>query len=279
MGNEISAVGRKKVSLSMSGKERPASQASLKDTQSDQETVRAPSTIKTRLAKLKGSISRNQSPHNASSAASTIDAASHESREHLPSTDGASTPMNEAFRITLPTPSLVTDEHMLSLSLDAVSPADVSTITQGSVEGQGSPASRTQTPTTSFLPLSEDSSSSTSTPHRQERPTSDTLIVRPRPYFPVRSVRLDKVPRPPLQNIHWRCYQSHRHMNRSPNTHHPVPCMTCGIEDEQMRWKCVWCCLRICSGCIGKLDKTQTRDLRALIQELENGVNWSQGCE
>lgn len=272
MGNQISAVGLKKYALPIGGKERPASQASTEDALSEQETLRAPSTSKSRFSKLKASISRATSSHNAPSPVPS-DAPSVQSRKQFLSTDGASTPKDEVFKITLPTPSLMADEHYSSLSLDAVSPSNASTITQGILDAPNSPASRSPTPTPSLLALSGPSSSSTPTPLSQARPTSDTSSLWPHPYFPLKYFRLDEIPPAPLRPVHWACYQSHQRMLRSQNANHPVPCMTCRVGDDQVRWKCVWCCLRICGECMERLNKTERRDLKILMQENESAVD------
>ncbi|KAL8943602.1 MAG: hypothetical protein Q9216_000967 [Gyalolechia sp. 2 TL-2023] len=274
MGNQISTIGRKKGTLPRD-EERPASQSSLEETLSQQETLRAPSTVRTRFSKLKGSLSRTPS----SSSASTPDAASINSRQQFSSTDGASTPKDEAFRIIVPAPSLMTDAQYLSLSLDTLSPSDAGTITQGILDEPNSPAARSSTPAPSFLAPSRPSSTSTSARFSQAESTSDTSSLWPHPYFPLRSFRLDKVPPAPLLPTHWACYQSHQRMLRSYNTQHPVPCMACGVEDEQVRWKCVWCCLRICGECMEKLNQIESRDLKALVQEFGSQVKRTGDCE
>ncbi|MCJ1382520.1 hypothetical protein MMC17_005633 [Xylographa soralifera] len=73
-------------------------------------------------------------------------------------------------------------------------------------------------------------------------------------------------PAPPLTSIHFSCYQSHRNMNSSKNDVAQVPCMACKVDDKEIRWKCSWCCLRICKRCIEVLDETKDRDLGALLQ-------------
>ncbi|KAL9028907.1 MAG: hypothetical protein Q9196_002786 [Gyalolechia fulgens] len=280
MGNQISTVGRTRSTMPCD-EERAASQSGVEETLSQQETLRAPSTIRERVAKLKRSISRNPSSFIASSA-STPDAASIQSRKQFPSTDGTSTPQNEPFKIILPAPSLLTDARYLSLSLHTVSTSEASTITQGNLNAPNSPAARSSTPAPSFPARPRPSLSSTSTPRRsrsQARSASDTSSPWPHPYFPLRSFRLDKVPPAPLRPIHWACYQSHQRMLRSHNAQHPVPCMACGVDDERVRWKCVWCCLRICSECMEKLSKIEMRDLKALVPEFGSKVKRIGDCE
>lgn len=91
-------------------------------------------------------------------------------------------------------------------------------------------------------------------------------------------------PAPPLTLAHYACYHNHRRMHRSSNVHHPVPCMTCGAENGETRWKCQWCCLRICPYCMKRLTQNKGRDLEQLIRRLEhegrrlvegNGEEWA----
>ncbi len=76
-------------------------------------------------------------------------------------------------------------------------------------------------------------------------------------------------PAPPLTLAHFACYQSHCRVSHSSNVHHPVPCMTCGAEGGEARWKCQWCCLRICPACMERLAKVEGRDLGQLLRKLE----------
>lgn len=78
-------------------------------------------------------------------------------------------------------------------------------------------------------------------------------------------------PPPPLTLCHYSCYQLHRHMSFSPNVHNPVPCMTCGAEMGQTRWKCCWCCLRICDTCMEDLSNMEDRNLTLLMKGLADG--------
>lgn len=78
-------------------------------------------------------------------------------------------------------------------------------------------------------------------------------------------------PPPPLTLCHYSCYQFHRHMCFSPNIHNPVPCMTCGVEAGQTRWKCCWCCLRICESCMEELCNVDDRNLTLLMKRLAEG--------
>ncbi|MCJ1420510.1 hypothetical protein MMC32_006867 [Xylographa parallela] len=73
-------------------------------------------------------------------------------------------------------------------------------------------------------------------------------------------------PAAPLTFIHRACYQSHRHMNNSKNDIAQVPCMACQVDDKEIRWKCSWCCLRVCNRCMEVLEGIKDRDLGALLQ-------------
>ena len=99
-----------------------------------------------------------------------------------------------------------------------------------------------------------------------QSPTSLTLsqIHLPRT-FPDGAIEM---PTPPLTKIHYQCYQSHVRMRLSPNRIYSVPCMTCGIKDREKRWMCVFCALRVCSGCMAELIG-KGRDLGALMQLID----------
>lgn len=79
-------------------------------------------------------------------------------------------------------------------------------------------------------------------------------------------------PPPPLTLGHYSCYQFHRHICFSPNVHNPVPCMACGVEAGQTRWKCCWCCLRICGSCMEELSHMEDRNLTLLMKRLAEGM-------
>ena len=69
----------------------------------------------------------------------------------------------------------------------------------------------------------------------------------------------------PLGKLHFACYQDHRSMPSSANVWHAVPCMTCLKQDREIRHRCVFCCLRICEGCFGTLQKCSRRSLDELL--------------
>lgn len=97
----------------------------------------------------------------------------------------------------------------------------------------------------------------------------DPLAPRRAALFPQLLTLNLPTPAPPLTLAHFACYQSHRRMSHSPNVHNPVPCMTCGVESGDARWKCQWCCLRICPACMERLAKIEDRDVARLMQRLE----------
>lgn len=72
-------------------------------------------------------------------------------------------------------------------------------------------------------------------------------------------------PIPPLTIVHFSCYQSHANMTPSKNIHAPVPCVVCGVDDTETRYKCSWCCLRICRKCMAVLEEDEKRDLKGLV--------------
>ena len=84
--------------------------------------------------------------------------------------------------------------------------------------------------------------------------------------FSMQSNSKRPTPAPPLSSIHFSCYQSHRNMNNSRNDIAQVPCMACHVDDKELRWKCSWCCLRICNRCMEVLDEAKDRDLSTLLQ-------------
>lgn len=98
---------------------------------------------------------------------------------------------------------------------------------------------------------------------------SDSLAPRRPAPFPQLLTLSIPTPAPPLTLAHFACYHSHRRMSHSPNVHNPVPCMTCGVESGDARWKCQWCCLRICPACMERLAKIEDRDVARLVQRLE----------
>ncbi|KAJ5081995.1 hypothetical protein N7532_011038 [Penicillium argentinense] len=73
----------------------------------------------------------------------------------------------------------------------------------------------------------------------------------------------------PLNTVHYVCFQEHRNMPVSQNVWCPTLCMTCHKNDREIRYRCVHCCLRICEGCHGLLQKGKNRSLADLMRTLE----------
>lgn len=74
---------------------------------------------------------------------------------------------------------------------------------------------------------------------------------------------------PAINLTHYDCYQSHFRMIKLPNKHYPVPCMICKVDNREQRWKCTWCCLRICTDCMDSLKSIEERSLRTLVRRIE----------
>ncbi|KAL1960802.1 hypothetical protein VTO42DRAFT_6632 [Malbranchea cinnamomea] len=75
---------------------------------------------------------------------------------------------------------------------------------------------------------------------------------------------------PPLTRVHFSCYHFHRTFVPSRNTHYPLPCMTCLRANDKgaPRFRCTFCCLRICGDCLRGLVKCKDRSLMAFMEEL-----------
>ncbi|BDD57895.1 hypothetical protein MPDQ_004096 [Monascus purpureus] len=73
----------------------------------------------------------------------------------------------------------------------------------------------------------------------------------------------------PLAKVHFACYQDHRSMPISRNAWYSTPCMACHKQDREIRHRCVFCSLRICSGCFETLQKCQNRSLAQLVESLQ----------
>lgn len=84
---------------------------------------------------------------------------------------------------------------------------------------------------------------------------------------------------PPLTKVHFSCYQSHRSFMVSKNAHYSVPCMTCLKSDQQVRWRCTFCALRVCGDCVKGISKAKDRSLMVFLEELVKGLEGSDGSE
>lgn len=73
-------------------------------------------------------------------------------------------------------------------------------------------------------------------------------------------------PAPPLEIVHFDCYQSHRFMRSSRNAIGPVACMMCQRQEPGPRWRCTWCCMGACGSCMEVLVSVPDRDLKTSLQ-------------
>ncbi|KZZ93170.1 hypothetical protein AAP_02636 [Ascosphaera apis ARSEF 7405] len=74
---------------------------------------------------------------------------------------------------------------------------------------------------------------------------------------------------PQLKDTHFHCYQSHRNFAKSENKYCPTPCMACLKVDQKVRYRCTFCCLRICRECVKNIEKSRSRSLTDLMDNLE----------
>lgn len=44
--------------------------------------------------------------------------------------------------------------------------------------------------------------------------------------------------------------------------------MTCLKADQEVRWRCVFCCLRICADCLGGIKRCKDRSLIEFMEKL-----------
>ncbi|KAL2869950.1 uncharacterized protein BJX67DRAFT_346091 [Aspergillus lucknowensis] len=72
----------------------------------------------------------------------------------------------------------------------------------------------------------------------------------------------------PLNKLHYSCYQDHRAMPAAANMWYALPCMTCQKFDREIRHRCVFCCLRVCTDCFQELKKYPRRSLAQLMEAL-----------
>jgi len=152
-----------------------------------------------------------------------------------------------------------------SLSVSAAT-SDHSTITQGTARPRSPPlTSFTLSPPPSSHalspPLSSKTSSRPSTANSQTPSSIYSPFTRPKTPIPITA--------PPIELIHFNCYQSHRRVLKLPNKHYPVPCMICKVDNTEQRWKCAWCCLRVCTECMDALRKVEGKDVRVLVRALQ----------
>jgi len=152
-----------------------------------------------------------------------------------------------------------------SLSVSAAT-SDHSTITQGTAHAHSPPPTTfTLSPPSSSHalspPLSANTSSRPSTATSQNPSSIYSPFTRQQTPIPITA--------PPIGLTHFNCYQSHRRVLKLPNKHYPVPCMICKVDNTEQRWKCAWCCLRVCTECMDALRKVEGKDLRVVVRALQ----------
>lgn len=152
-----------------------------------------------------------------------------------------------------------------SLSVSAPT-SDQSTISQGTAHARSpQPAASTLSPPPSAHalspPLSANTFSRPSTATSQRPVSIYSPFTRQQTPIPISA--------PPIDLTHFNCYQSHRRVFKLSNMHYPVPCMVCKADNTEQRWKCTWCCLRVCTECMEALKKIEGRNLRVVVEALQ----------
>ena len=89
------------------------------------------------------------------------------------------------------------------------------------------------------------------------------------PTQPQRSPPGTVLPGLPLTLTQLECYTSHKHMRRANNNVCPVACMVCQRKDLEARWRCMWCSVSACAGCMQVLERVDGRDLRGVIAKVK----------
>ncbi|KAK2759096.1 hypothetical protein FQN54_003195 [Arachnomyces sp. PD_36] len=136
----------------------------------------------------------------------------------------------------------------------------------------GSDSSNKSTDNGSSNPSSETENSNSeearSQPDREDQPTNEKESdIMKEKSLPIPKELKSVVQ--PLTNLHYSCYQAHRSFAMSRNIYYPVPCMTCHAVDREVRWKCTFCCLRVCASCVEGLRACQRRSLKEFLGTLE----------
>ena len=111
------------------------------------------------------------------------------------------------------------------------------------------------------IPTSRPSSASSNSPPENPRTSPIPTHIHLPKTFPQGPV---PIPAPPLTTVHMKCYQGHRRMLVSPNKYNPVPCMVCKQEEQDKRWRCPFCALRLCGPCMAEFDRCK-RDLEVIV--------------
>lgn len=75
----------------------------------------------------------------------------------------------------------------------------------------------------------------------------------------------------PLSLPQMKCYRGHSRLLMSKNTHAPVECAMCHMDDEQEHWTCSWCAVRMCRYCRKTLAEGGITALRERVKLAESG--------
>ncbi|PGH10791.1 hypothetical protein AJ79_05264 [Helicocarpus griseus UAMH5409] len=164
-------------------------------------------------------------------------------------------------RLNKPTPPLP-GAHNYSSSMSASSRSSSNTSISTQATELTLKSEKQQQPGTPTIKLTEPPSS----PKKESKPA------------PQKQHRPKKYAIPPLTRVHFACYQSHRYFAASNNSVYPVPCMTCLKVDEEIRWRCTFCCLRICGECMQLIDKCKRRSLKELMERLLRALEGAEGA-
>lgn len=82
---------------------------------------------------------------------------------------------------------------------------------------------------------------------------------------------------PELGIVHFECYQNHKLMRSSKNTVCPTACMVCRKKELGPRWRCSWCCLSACGGCMQVLTSIPGKDLKVCLARVGKNGERSSG--
>lgn len=102
-------------------------------------------------------------------------------------------------------------------------------------------------------------------------------------YFPQQTSESNPAPAagtvfkaPELTGAHHGCFQRHGKMIMARNKHYPLTCMTCEVEDAELRWLCAWCRVRVCGSCM-RLLQSYDRDLGKVLNHVASQPDRTSG--
>jgi hypothetical protein len=106
-------------------------------------------------------------------------------------------------------------------------------------------------------------------PVTQTHPSVAQQPSTPLPFTPLTRVpiSLPKTLIPAITRVQLSCYTNHRNIIWSNNTFQPMGCMICHQNDRERKWCCIWCKLRICTGCSQELCMIPGRKLATYLDE------------